>query len=249
MGEDYYFEDFTESNYQNILDLIKKNYNTIFFSDYKKPGKNLLLRHDVDMSIHRAYRLAQIESENDVYSTFFLLIHSPYYNIFEEEIYCLINGIIDLGHEIGLHFDFGFYRRRGLDQDTILEYMVFEKDILEKMFKRSINAFSFHDPTNEVLEHYIADNYCDMINAYSRYLRDNYSYCSDSNGYWRYHRLENVLMEAKSEKLQVLLHPEWWAPEVMSPRKRVSRCIDGRCKRNHGHYDSQIARDGRLNVR
>ncbi len=249
MVEDYHFEDFTESNYQNILDLIKKNYNTIIFSDYKKPGKNLLLRHDVDMSIHRAYRLAQIESANNVHATYFFLIHSPYYNIFEGEIYDLSKQIIDLGHEIGLHFDFGFYQRRGLDRNTILEYMAFERDTLEKMFKRPISAFSFHDPSNEVLEHYTDENYCDMINAYSRYLRNNYSYCSDSNGYWRYHRLEDVLVEAKSEKLQVLLHPEWWVPEAMSPRQRISRCIDGRCGRNHEHYDSQIERDGRLNVR
>jgi hypothetical protein len=249
MVEDYHFEDFTESNYQNILDLIKKNYNTIFFSDHKKPGKNLLLRHDVDFSIHRAYRLAQIESENNVYSTFFLLIHSPYYSIFEEELYELISQIIDLGHEIGLHFDFGIYQRRGLDRDTIFEYLAFERDTLEKMFKRPIKVFSFHDPSSEVFRHYADDDYCGMINTYSQYLRDNYNYCSDSNGYWRYHRLEDVLVEAKSERLQVLLHPEWWTPEIMSPRERISRCIDGRCRRNHEHYDSQIERDGRLNVR
>jgi len=63
MSVNYYFEDFTESNYKNILNLINNNYNTIFFTEYGKPGKNLLLRHDVDISIHRAYRLAQIESE------------------------------------------------------------------------------------------------------------------------------------------------------------------------------------------
>ncbi len=249
MVEDYHFEDFTESNYQNILDLIKKNYKTIFFSDYKKPGKNLLLRHDVDFSIHRAYRLAQIESENSIYSTFFLWMHSPYYNILEEEICELINQIKSLGHQIGLHFDSGFYRRRGLDRNTILEYMAFEKDILERLFEQSVTAFSFHDPTDEVLKHYTDDMYCGMVNTYSQYLKTHYDYCSDSNGYWRYRRLEDVLVEAKSENLQVLLHPEWWTPEVMSPRQRISRCIDGRCRRSHERYDDQVERGGRLNVR
>lgn len=247
--EDYHFEDFTELNYQNILDLIKKNYDTVFFSDYKKPGKNLLLRHDVDYSIHRAYRLAQIESENNIYSTFFLWMHCPYYSIFEEEIYDLINQIISLGHEIGLHFDYGFYQRRRLDQDRIREFLIFEKNILEKTFGRSLKVFSFHDPSDEVLKYYTDDKYCGMINTYSKYLKDHYDYCSDSNGYWRYQRLEDVLVKADSEKLQVLLHPEWWVPEIMSPRQRISRCIDGRCRRNHEHYDNTIERAGRLNVR
>ena len=127
MVDDYHFEDFTESNYRNILDLIKKNYNTIFFPDYKKSGRNLLLRHDVDFSIHRAHRLAQIESESDIYSTFCLWLHCPYYNLLEEEICGLIDHIMSLGHKIGLHFDFGFYQRRRADQDTIFEHPTFEK--------------------------------------------------------------------------------------------------------------------------
>jgi hypothetical protein len=249
MGENYHFEDFTESNYIYMLNLIKDSYNTIFFHDYKIPGKNLLLRHDVDCSIHRAYRLAQIEAENNIYSTFFLWMHSPLYNIFENDITDLVNRIINLGHEIGLHFDVGFYDRRKLDHDTILEYLVFEKDILEKLFQRPITVFSFHEPSDEVIKCYTVDSYYGMINTYSLYLRDHYGYCSDSNGYWRFRRLEDVLIKADAEKLQVLLHPEWWTLDVLSPRQRISRCIDGRCRKNHEQYDKLLKYRGRLNVR
>jgi len=249
MSGNYHFEDFTELNYKRILDLISCNYNAIFYTEYKNHGKNILLRHDVDVSVHRAHRLAQIESETNIHSTFFLWMHCPNYNIFEEEVYTLINRIRNLGHEIGLHFDFGFYERQGLDHDMIIEYLSIEKKILEEIFGKSIRVFSFHDPSNEVLARYTDESYCGMINAYSKYLKDHYDYCSDSNGYWRYHRLEDVLVKADCEKLQVLLHPEWWVPEAMSPRERISRCIDGRCRKNHERYDTMLEKAGRLNVR
>ena len=231
------------------MNIIDNNYNTIFFTEYNTPGKNLLLRHDVDISVHRAYRLAQIESEVNVCSTFFLWMHSPAYSLFEEEIYDIIHRIMDLGHDIGLHFDYGFYERRKFGRDKILEHLAIEKKILEDMFGLSITAFSFHDPSSKVLIQYTDENYCGMINAYSQYLKEHYDYCSDSNGYWRYRRLEDVLLKMSGEKLQVLLHPEWWTPEVLSPRQRISRCIDGRCKKTHEWYDALLDTVGRLNVR
>ncbi len=249
MSENYYFEDFTESNYKKILNLINNNYDTIPFTECKKSGKNLLLRHDVDFSVHRAYRLAQIESEVDIRSTFFLWMHSPAYNLFEEEICKIVHQIMDFKHEIGLHFDSGFYVRQGFDHNRTLEYLAVEKKILENMFGRSLTVFSFHDPSIEVLTQYTNESYCGMINTYSQYLKDHYDYCSDSNGYWRYRRLEDVLLKADSEKLQVLLHPEWWTPDVLPPRQRISRCIDGRCRRTHEWYDRLLDEMGRLNVR
>ncbi len=249
MSENYYFEDFTELNYRHILNLIKIRYNTIFFTNYRNKGRNLLLRHDIDCSVHRAYRLAQIEAENNIYSTFFLWMHSPHYNLFEEEIVNLVNRIIYLGHEIGLHFDIGFYDQKKFDRDRLLEYMEFEKYILEKLFHKSITVFSFHEPSDETLKYYSVDCYCGMINTYSVFIRDNYDYCSDSNGYWRFRRLEDVLIKADAEKLQLLLHPEWWTPEVLSPRQRISRCIDGRCRMNHKKYNKSLEDMRRLNVR
>jgi len=248
MIENYQFEDFTELNYLKIMDLIKTKYKTIFFSDYKRSGRNLLLRHDVDCSMHRAYKIAQIESETGIQSTFFLWIHCPYYNIFEKEVYNLIKNIILLGHEIGLHFDYEFFECLGFDQDMLIECMIFEKGLLEKVFGQQIKAFSFHNPSIEVIENFKGDSYCEMINTYSLYLRENYNYCSDSNGYWRFQRLEDVLMKAESDKLQVLLHPEWWTPDLMSPRERISRCIDGRARRNHEQYDNLLEEMGRLNI-
>jgi len=88
-----------------------------------------------------------------------------------------------------------------------------------------------------------------MINAYSKYLKSNFGYCSDSNGYWRFERLEDVLKEAKHEKLQVLTHPGWWVETPMSPRQRIQRCIDGRAINVGKNYDDLLNRMCRENVK
>lgn len=73
-------------------------------------------------------------------------------------------------------------------------------------------------------------------------------YVSDSNGYWRYQRLSDVLENSENEKLHILTHPEWWTPEIMPPRERISRCIEGRSAKQHAIYDEALRKAGRLNV-
>jgi hypothetical protein len=87
-----------------------------------------------------------------------------------------------------------------------------------------------------------------MVNTYGAGLRKNFTYCSDSNGYWRFRRLQDVLEQAEDEKLHVLTHPVWWVPDVMSPRERLARCIDGRRDFQHRFYDQTLADYGRENV-
>ena len=67
-----------------------------------------------------------------------------------------------------------------------------------------------------------------MLHAGARSVRDDYAYISDSNGYWRFDRLPEVIAAGAHERLHVLTHPEWWQEEAMSPRERILRCIAGR---------------------
>jgi hypothetical protein len=221
------------------------------FQDYKKMvkhGKNLLMRHDVDFSVHRSYALAKIEAEEGVHSTYFLWPHCKYYNLFEEEIVEIVDKIIELGHDIGLHFDYDFYKKQRL---SILDAIEREGKLLECIFGVYPEAISFHNITksaNEMFEEYQSYSaICGMWNAHSNYIRENYEYVSDSNGYWRFKRLEDVLIESE-RNLHVLIHPEWWTPKVLSPRSRITRCIDGRTRKMHEWYDTVMIEIGRLNI-
>ncbi len=82
----------------------------------------------------------------------------------------------------------------------------------------------------------------------SEYLRTKVPYCSDSNGYWRHHRLEDVLHEATDAQLHVLTHPELWQDTVMSPKERVYRCIAGRADKTRIGTTTLFRVHGRENV-
>ncbi|RXK07203.1 polysaccharide deacetylase family protein [Halarcobacter bivalviorum] len=235
--------DFTENNYENLLGKVKTN--TIFYNEIDIGNSFTLWRHDVDFSIHRAYALANIEKRMNVKATYFLQLGSFFYNIFEEEIKELILNILSLGHQIGLHFDPTQYKIN--TKEDLEKYLNFEKNILENLFQVEIKVFSFHNPTEEILK-YDDFNYSDMINTYAKYFKENVEYCSDSNGYWRYKRLEDFLNE-KHTKIQVLTHPAWWQKEVISPRNRIQRCIDGRANNTAKKYDGLLDKHGRKNVK
>jgi hypothetical protein len=80
-----------------------------------------------------------------------------------------------------------------------------------------------------------------MVNAYGAALRDRFAYTSDSHGVWRHRRLRDVLENAADERLHVLTHPEWWVPEPLPARDRVTRAIEGRAARTQERYDRMSA--------
>ena len=246
LAEQYNFNDFTESHYRKLIILAKQNYK---FESYgtKIKSPHVLWRHDVDNSVHRALRLAQIEAELKVHATYFFMLHSEFYNILEKSIFEKIKQISMLGHGIGLHFDSGFYSPiRTLKE--LEDKLLFEKNILESAFSRHVTVFSFHIPEVGNILKFDNDRIGGMINTYGKKIRSNYGYCSDSTGYWRHRRLEDVLKAASETKLQVLTHPEWWQRKTMSPRERIERCIIGRAENTRNSYSKLLKKIRRKNI-
>jgi hypothetical protein len=245
----YYFDDFTENEYRKLLRIAEANWTLICYADYKKPGKVCLWRHDLDLSVHRGYRLAQIEAEEGIKATYFVHLHSRFYNPLECEVADLILAICNLGHDLGLHFDPIFYASRLKCDDDLQAFLKFEQQFLAETFQTDIQVFSVHNPDVGNSLKLDQDEIAGMINIYGGYFKQHYGYCSDANGYWRFRRLRDVLEAAEDEKLHVLTHPGWWVPEPMSPRARVARCIEGRGAKTAMRYDQSLAGAGRENIR
>jgi hypothetical protein len=238
------YPEFTENGYRELLRLAKRRYAFGSFRDYRTaPPGTALWRHDLDFSVHRALALARIEAREGIASTHFVLLHSGFYNALEAEVADRIREIISLGHELGLHFDPRFYRGADLD-----DALVRERALLESFFETEIRAFSLHNPDVAGWDD-ARDEIAGMVNAYGAYLKRAYGYASDSNGFWRFTPLHDVLRNGSHERLHVLTHPEWWVPEPMSPRERVARAIDGRARRQHERYDEVMKAMQRENVR
>lgn len=245
---DFHFGDFTEDEYRRVLKLAKERWRFIRFPEYRSAGRLCLWRHDIDLSVHRAHRLARIEAEEGVRSTYFVHLHNEFYNPLELEVTRLLIEVHRMGHDLGLHFDLAFYENDERDSTSVLERLRLERQILQDVLGVDIAACSFHNPDLTDAATRDADELGGMVNAYGQYMRVSYSYVSDSNGYWRFRRLRDVLEAGKDERLHVLTHPGWWTPEPMSPRARIARCIDGRAASQHRRYDEFLARAGRKNV-
>ena len=245
--EKYNYSDFTRSNYRKLLKIAQKSYAFRFFDNYNLEKRTVIWRHDVDISPHAALKLAKIEKEENVAATYFFHFHNLFYNLLEAEIRDIVCEIISLGHSVGLHYEPDFYQVEN-DKD-FNKYLEIEVALLEKITCCKIAVFSFHNPSESMILEYSDYKYSGLINTYSSFFRENFGYCSDSIGYWRFRRLEDVLREADDKNLQVLTHPAWWQEEEMSPRQRIQRCIEGRASKQQNNYDEIVKEMGRLNVR
>lgn len=241
------FSDFTESGYRDLLSLAASRYRFARFGD-SSADRHVLWRHDIDISVNRAVRLAEIEAELGIISTYFLHFRSPFYNLMNSEMQRLIRRIITLGHDLGLHFDLSRHRQ-DLSRSMLEAAITAESELLSREFGTPPCAVSFHDIGTLREPVPDDDRLCGLVNAYSKHLRDDYGYISDSNGIWRYRRLRDVLNRAEEERLQVLTHPEWWTPEVMAPRQRIQRAIDGHATNLAARYDESLSLLNRPNVR
>jgi len=238
-------QDFTIDAYRQLISLVQTSYQVTDYRSIPWGQRFLLWRHDCDISLHRAVALAKIESEMGLRSTFFVNLHCEFYNLFELSQLMLVKEIVQLGHDIGLHFDADLY---DITSEVELHKQVsYEADLIGRYVGVCRpSAFSFHNPSTFHLT-CEEDSYGGLVNCYSKRFKSEVSYCSDSNGYWRFRRLFDVLDEAKDPCIQVLTHPGWWQDKPMPPRQRIFRSAYGRATAAMRIYDQSLADYGRIN--
>ena len=170
--EQFFFSDFTISSYINVLSLALNNYVFCNYKDYDTTPNAIVWRHDVDVSIKRAVRLANIESDLGIKSTFFIHIHNGYYNIHDSKTIDAIKEIINYGHYLGIHFDSDFYDVQSKkDLEAGLE---FEKKLFHDVIGTSVDSFSFHNPSKFILSNFKEDKYANLINVYSNSIKESF---------------------------------------------------------------------------
>lgn len=199
---------FSLKKYIELIIFFKNlDYKFKLFQDNIRPSKNIILRHDVDIDIDSALLIAKIEKGMRVKSTFFFLISSNLYNVLTYENQKKITEIKNMGHEIGLHFDFSIYQE--LDKNLINEKIVLQKNILENIIRKKIKTISIHRPGNIInLNKYKINS---LINVYSKKFTKKINYFSDSKGNWKYGYPPNLkIFNKEKQSIQLLTHPIWW---------------------------------------
>jgi hypothetical protein len=219
-------DNFLLCSYQKILETaLKSNYEFIGFDQigHESSPYSCLLRHDVDSELWNCQPMAKIESELGISATYFIMLRSTSYNLFCLESRNTIEKLLKYEHCIGLHLMWEMYEK--YDFERIEEKILVEVDTVQNEFGVTIEAISFHHPSQYVLKNDIFIN--SLVNTYNRIQLGNYFYVSDSNMIWQHEHPNEIFSNHIYPRLHLLIHPMWWTTKPMSPKNKWLHVLDG----------------------
>ena len=207
---------FTYDGYRQLIDLLKKKgYDFVGYENYQPYPRCVILRHDIDNSIEKAIRLAELEFELGVHSTYFLLLTSDFYNVASARSQKGIQRIINLKHDIGLHFD---EKRYPNAPTSIVSHIQKEVSLLESFIEYPVRSVSMHRPSPKTL----SANYQipGIVNSYSKLFFEEFKYLSDSRRRWR-EPVMDIVAAATFPRLHILTHAIWYNEKEQSLSKTL----------------------------
>lgn len=146
---------------------------------------DLLLRHDVDLSLEAALRVAELEAQEGAQATYFLMTESVFYNLASATGRSAIARLRELDHRVGLH-------------------AVHPRAILDERFDPIV---AWHNPDPDYMTAAVEG----AANVMEPRFFSPETYRSDSNGRWRHGCPHADLAAGRFPWLQLLTHPEIWA--------------------------------------
>jgi hypothetical protein len=222
-------KNFTYDAYIKFLRLLKQNFRIVPFCEATDDACSfLILRHDVDASLEAALKMAKIEHELGIRSTYFVLFSYKFYNLLERDDLATLREISKLGHEIGLHYDVVTYE--SYDQ-ALRETLKTEISLLKRLLGRNIFSIARHNVSLMTGE----DPFKDIkgyINAYDPELCRNY--VSDSCRSWFLKDLTRLL-EFNYRKVQLLIHPFLWTEDFCERDTVLERLFQGIERKNNDY--------------
>jgi hypothetical protein len=175
---------FTLEHYRELLEAAKTGgYRFAAFQGTPEPG-DLVLRHDVDLSLDAAVRLAEIEADAGAQSTWFLMTRSVFYNLASGDGERAVSRLRELGGRIALHAVWPH-----VDLDPRFEPVV-----------------AWHNPDPK----YMTAPIDGAMNVMAAPWFEPEHYRSESNARWRHGCPHDDLAHGDFEWLQLLTHPEIW---------------------------------------
>ena len=191
---------FDLAHYAELLDAARAGgYRFAFFDRAPRAGE-VLLRHDVDMSLAATLTMAELEAGRDVRATYFLMTRSDFYNLDSRSGVAALARLRELGHRVGLH---------GVHPDATLD-------------DRFDPVVAWHRPDPE----YMSAPIPGAVNVMQEGYFDPARYRSDSNQHWRGGCPHEELAAAGFEWLQLLVHPEIWVYSGATMRATMEAQLD-----------------------
>ena len=212
-------DSFSYADYRALIGRLARTHELRRFSDVADrfpEGPVVLLRHDVDYSPAAALALAALEAESGWVSTYFLLVNGPYYNLLDPLHAAVARRLVEMGHEVGLHYDARFFAHFPANEwDALLDG---QARLLAMLSGRPVRAIAMHQPALHGADPFA--HRTDFLNAYGRRLRGEATYLSDSCRAWTDGAWSILTDGPLPPRLQIALHPVNWGDRDR-PREQI----------------------------
>lgn len=197
-----------------------------------------LLRHDVDLSLEAALRLARFEADRDVRATYCVLLTSALYNPLSGDQRERVREIAALGHDVALHFSTHEYwdDGRAPPAEDVEARVRDELDVLGTIVPEP-DTVSFHIPPAWVR----GRSFDGFQSTYEPAVFEDIAYVADSTQRWRE---DPPAIDEPPEPLQVLTHPGLWDEDDVRFEGRVEQAIVDACRRTQRAAQAEFI-DGR----
>jgi len=167
--------------------------------DHEPQRGDLFLRHDIDLSLAAAVRMAELEAERGVSATYFVMTQSSFYDLESAAGEGALARLRSLGHRIGLH---PVYPNANWDDRFDL-------------------VFAWHNPEPS----FMTTGVDGLVNVMAPPWFDEEHYRSDSNQRWRHGHPGAALAANEFDWLHLLIHPEIWAYEGETMRETMASLV------------------------
>ena len=226
--------DFTFRKYKELCEaMTNSNYTMLTVEKYltlnNKPDKYIILRHDVDIRPERSLKIAQIEREFGISSTYYFRMNEEVYQI------AVIKQITELGHEIGYHYEV-LDKAKG-DYEKAIE--IFEEELGEFRKLFDIKTICMHGNSRtrwdnrDLWKYYDFKKYDIIGEAYLSIDFSDIAYFSDTARTWNpkykikdsngssegkpiINKTDDLIELIGAEKfshLYILMHPDDWCDD------------------------------------
>jgi hypothetical protein len=176
---------FDLAHYGELLEAARAGGYRFAAFDRDPQAGDLFLRHDVDLSLEAALRMADVEAAAGATSTYFLMTRSLFYNLASPAGEQTLARLRELGHRVGLHA-----LHPHVDHD-----------------ERFDPVLAWHNPDPDFMSAPV-DGVANVMEP--RFFTPE-RYRSDSNQHWRHGCPHADLEAGRFEWVQLLTHPEIWA--------------------------------------
>ena len=210
--------DFSYNYFKKILEVAKDTFQFHLLCDAPHvindvDNSRIFLRHDIDIDLNKALKMAEIEQRFGICSTYMVMLNSPTYDIEISQSKTILQQLMAMGHEVALHFDLEQIKRnQEISIDSIESEIRQDIKRLENIILQPVQSISFHRPLAQFLRGPL--QIANVVNAYAKELMS--WYLSDSAGNWREGEPLQKLKNPNGNLLQLLIHPIWWGEEHKS---------------------------------